>query len=162
MVPPSTTWRSCSRCKTPITHGSTYLVCSVSTCNRARTGMVFCTMECWDAHLPIARHREASAEELTAPSREGEPAAKPGVDPERKQGKRRIAPVQRRDPNLPREVLVISKAFKAYVRAASDLNTSDAVIEVLSDKLRDWADRAIARAKEEGRKTVLDRDFLPK
>jgi histone H3/H4 len=35
-------------------------------------------------------------------------------------------------------------------------------MEVLSEKLRDWADRAIVRAKAEGRKTVLDRDFLPK
>jgi histone H3/H4 len=124
--------------------------------------MVFCSMECWDAHLPIARHREASAEELTAPARDGEPAAKPGGEPERKQGKRRIAPVQRRDPKLPRDVLVVSKAFKEYVRAAGGFNTSDAVMDVLSDKLRDWADRAIDRAKAEGRKTVLDRDFLPK
>ncbi|PRQ06188.1 hypothetical protein [Enhygromyxa salina] len=160
--PSSSPWRNCSRCKKPIAFGSTYLVCSVSTCNRARTGMVFCSMECWDAHLPIARHREASAEELTAPAREGEPAAKPGPEPQRKSGKRRIAPVQRRDPSLPRDVLVISKAFKEYVRAAGGCNTSDAVIEVLSDKLRDWADRAIDRAKADGRKTVLDRDFMPK
>ncbi|PRP94059.1 hypothetical protein ENSA5_41710 [Enhygromyxa salina] len=155
----TSTWRNCSRCKSPIAHGASYLVCSVSTCNRARTGMVFCKMECWDAHLPIARHREAHAEELTAPPVGGvvtEPK------PARRQGKRRIAPVKRRDPSLPRDALVVTKAFKAYVRAAGGLNTSDAVIEVLSEKLRDWADRAIDRAKEDGRKTVLDRDFLPK
>lgn len=163
MAPPSSTWRSCSRCKKPIAHGATYLVCSVSTCNRARTGLVFCSMECWDAHLPIARHREAHAEELVAPSADGQgSAAKPASAPTRKQGKRRIAPVRRRDPSLPRDPLVVTKAFKAYIRAAGGLNTSDAVVEVLSDKLRDWADRAITRAKEDGRKTVLDRDFLPK
>ena len=42
------------------------------------------------------------------------------------------------------------------------MRTSDAVADVLSDKLRDLCDRAIDRAKEDGRKTVLDRDFLPK
>ena len=154
------TWRHCSRCKTAIPCGSTYLVCSVSTCNRARTGMVFCSMECWDAHLPVARHREAHAEERTAPATPGAEAPKPAS--KRRKGKRRIAPARRRDPSLPRDPLVVTKALKAYILAAGGLRTSDAVVEVLSDKLRDMCDRAIDRAKADERKTVLDRDFLPK
>ncbi|NVB38896.1 hypothetical protein G6O69_13725 [Pseudenhygromyxa sp. WMMC2535] len=63
---------------------------------------------------------------------------------------------------MPRDTLVVAKALKAYVAAASGLRTSDAVMDVLSDKLRDICDRAIERAKADGRKTVLDRDFLPK
>jgi histone H3/H4 len=153
-------WRRCSRCKNPINCGATYLVCSVSSCNRARTGLVFCSMDCWDAHVPIARHREASAEERKAPATPDAPAPKP--ERERKGGKRRIAPVRQRDPSLPKETLVVSKALKAYIKAASGLRTSDAVMDVLSEKLRDMCDRAIDRAKADERKTVLDRDFLPK
>jgi len=60
-------WRRCSACKEPIAFGALYYVCSVSTCNRARTGLVFCDVSCWDVHLPVARHRKAWAEERTAP-----------------------------------------------------------------------------------------------
>ena len=153
-------WRHCSRCKQEIACGSTYLVCSVSTCNRARNGLVFCGMDCWDAHVPLARHREAAAEERKAPATPE--AAVAQSKPQRKTGKRRIAPVKRRDPSLPRETLVVSKALKAYIKAASGLRTSDAVMDVLSEKLRDMCDRAIDRAQQDERKTVLDRDFLPK
>lgn len=150
-------WRRCSTCKKPIALGATYLVCNVSTCNRARTGLVFCSMDCWDAHLPGARHREAWAEERTAPKtadggdQTRERASKPA--------RRHVVPTRRRDPNLPRDVLVVASKLKAYVRAAGELNTSDGVIEVLSDKLRDLCDAAIERAKADGRKTLLDRDF---
>ena len=155
------TWRHCSRCKTPIPCGSTYLVCSVSTCNRARTGLVFCSLDCWDAHVPVAGHRDAHAEELTAPATPDGVVIKP--EDERKVGKRRIAPVKQRDPSLPKDMLVVGKAVKEYIRAAGDgMRTSDNVAEVLSEKLRDLCDRAIERAKEDGRKTVLDRDFFPK
>jgi histone H3/H4 len=153
-------WRRCSRCKAAINCGTTYLVCSVSSCNRVRTGMVFCSMDCWDAHVPLARHREASAEEQTAPATPDAPAPQPERDA--KPGKRIVAPAKQRDPRLPKDVLVVSKAIKAYIDAAGGLRTSDAVMEVLSEKLRDMCDRAIDRAKAEERKTVLDRDFLPK
>lgn len=153
-------WRRCSRCKAAINCGATYLVCSVSSCNRARSGMVFCSMDCWDAHVPVARHREASAEECTAPATPDAPAE--GPEREEKVGKRRIVPAKQRDPSLPKDMLVVSKALKAYVEAAGGLRTSDAVLEVLSEKLRDLCDRAIERAKAEERKTLLDRDFLPK
>jgi histone H3/H4 len=135
------------------------LVCSVSTCNRVRTGLVFCSLDCWDAHVPVAGHRDASAEELTAPATPDGAVEKP--EDERKAGKRRIAPVKQRDPSLPKDVLIVSKALKEYIRAAGDMRTADNVAEVLSEKLRDLCDRAIDRAKAEGRKTVLDRDFQP-
>ena len=157
----SAIWRHCSSCKKAIHCGSKYLVCSVSTCNRARTGLVFCTMDCWDAHVPVARHREAAAEELTAPKHPEGAATKPLATKRKTTGKRRIAPVKRRDPSLPRETLVVTKALKAYIKAAGGgMRTSDAVIEVLSDKLRDICDRAIDKAKADERKTVLDRDFF--
>ena len=61
------TWRRCSTCKRDIRYGATYQVCSVSTCNRKRTGLVFCGVDCWDAHLGEARHKSAYAEERVAP-----------------------------------------------------------------------------------------------
>ena len=61
-------WRVCSICKTPIPFGSTYYKCSVSTCNRKRTALSFCSVACWDAHVPTMRHRDAWAEEATAPT----------------------------------------------------------------------------------------------
>jgi hypothetical protein len=56
-------WRRCSSCKKEIGFTATYWVCNVSTCNRKRTGLVFCTTSCWDVHLPLMNHREAWAEE---------------------------------------------------------------------------------------------------
>ncbi len=60
-------WRRCSACKNFIERGSTYWVCNVSTCNRKRTALVFCSVTCWEVHLPEANHRESWAEERTAP-----------------------------------------------------------------------------------------------
>ena len=62
-------WRQCSTCKKDIPYGHVYHVCSVSTCNRKRTGLVFCSLDCWDAHLPDANHRNAWAVEERAPQR---------------------------------------------------------------------------------------------
>ncbi len=64
-------WQRCSTCKSEIGFGKKHFVCNVSTCNRKRTGLVFCSVECWDAHLPTARHRDAWAVEKVSP-REGE------------------------------------------------------------------------------------------
>ena len=60
-------WRRCSACKNFIERGAIYWVCNVSTCNRKRTGLVFCSVTCWEVHLPEANHRESWAEERTAP-----------------------------------------------------------------------------------------------
>lgn len=62
-------WKTCNICKKPIDFGAIYYVCSVSTCNRKRTALRFCSVDCWDAHLPDARHRSASAVEERAPGR---------------------------------------------------------------------------------------------
>lgn len=57
------------------------------------------------------------------------------------------------------EVLVVASKLKNYIREKSGLNTSGAVMSVLSGKLRSLCDNAIENAKREGRKTVMDRDF---
>ncbi|HEY8271897.1 MAG TPA: hypothetical protein VIG33_13485 [Pseudobdellovibrionaceae bacterium] len=60
-------WRKCSTCKKPIGLGAPYYVCSVSTCNGQRTGYVFCGIQCFESHVPGARHKNAGAIEKTAP-----------------------------------------------------------------------------------------------
>jgi hypothetical protein len=157
------TWRPCSACKKPIPYGATYWVCSVSTCNRNRTALRFCTVSCWEVHLPVARHREAWAEEKTAPSRAdavraGEPAAAGPRAP------RRILPLatpSRSRPETPDEILIVASRLKDYVRAISGFNTSDRVLEPLSRIVREACHEAVRSARAEGRKTILDRD-VPK
>src|SRR5438270_9979995 len=64
------TWLVCSACRNPISFGATHWICSVSTCNRSRTRLVFCTVPCWDSHVAILRHRDAWAVEARAPSKD--------------------------------------------------------------------------------------------
>jgi len=63
------TWLKCSACRSDIEFGSKYFQCSVSTCNRARTRLVFCSVPCWDSHVATLRHRDAWAEDKIAPSK---------------------------------------------------------------------------------------------
>ena len=58
-----------------------------------------------------------------------------------------------------KEVLVIVSKLKKYIRSASGMNTASNVASALSDTIRDLCDQAIGKAKTDGRKTVMDRDF---
>ncbi len=152
-------WRLCNICKAPIAFEQVHYVCSVSTCNRKRTGMVFCSPACFDAHLPMMRHRDAWAEEERAPTRaqaEAERAAETEARPER-----RVATVatQPMGPPPVKEVLVVASKLKKFIKDQSSMNTSDNVMSVLSDHLRDLSIQALRVAAQDGRKTVLDRDF---
>ncbi len=159
-------FRVCSTCKKPIAFEARYYRCSVSTCNRPRLALYFCSVACWDAHVPEARHRDAWAEETRAPTRAAWEAEQRAEEASEK--KRDDAPVRERrvvsaaaEAELPREVLVVVSKLKAYVKARSGFNTSDNVVEALSDHLRRLCDLAIDNASVDGRKTVLDRDFKP-
>lgn len=153
-VPAQDHWRKCSSCKNPIGFKQKYYVCSVSTCNGQRTGYVFCKLECWENHLPGARHRDAAAISMESPA--GPMASTPGV--------RRIVTsgsptANSTKPSIPRDILIVASKLKDYIRARSDMNTSAEVMEILSDFVRYKCDEAIDKARQEGRKTVLDRDF---
>jgi histone H3/H4 len=58
-----------------------------------------------------------------------------------------------------KESLVVASKLKTYIREKSGMNTSSAVIDAISDKIRHLCDTAIEAAKKDGRKTVMDRDF---
>ena len=153
----SKVWRRCSSCKKDIACGALYWVCSVSTCNRKRTALMFCTVSCWDAHLPVARHREAWAEEKRAPATSADAPAVPREAAPRRRIERPTAAPKPAGP--PREVLIISSRLKEYVRARAGFNTSERVLGPLSDAVRRLCDDAIENASREGRKTILDRDL---
>jgi hypothetical protein len=150
-------WRRCSSCKNPIGFGATYWVCSVSTCNQTRTALAFCTVSCWDAHLPVARHREAWAEERVAPAR----AAASGNASAGGGQRRLVRPAGTAPPAAPGadDVLIVTSRLKDYIRAKSGYNTSDRVLGPLSEIVRRVCDEAIRNAQREGRRTVLDRDI---
>jgi histone H3/H4 len=160
-------WRKCSACKKDILVKSKYFICSVSTCNGQRTGYVFCSVACFERHLPGARHKDAAAIEKIADSEPGAESASPSQsDGDSPKFSQRIiikgspgSPVATAQRQLPREVLVIASRFKEYITAKAEMNTSGSVMEVVSDYLRVLADRAIDNARAEGRKTVLERDF---
>ncbi len=158
-------FRVCSTCRKPIGFEQTWYRCSVSTCNRGKTALFFCSVDCWSAHVPVVRHRDAWAEQEKAPTREGW-LAQLQHDEEREN--RAALPSTVADfgggddeAELPRDVLVVASKLKAYVRARAGFNTSDNVVEVLSDHLRELCREAIRNAAIDGRKTVMDRDFMP-
>lgn len=168
-------WRRCSSCKEWIDFETRYWVCNVSTCNRKRTGLVFCTVRCWDAHLSSMNHRESWAVEKDAPSPSewraqqeaadaGRKAAQPRepqrrpVRPAASTGSPAAAESPAPAPDVPREILVVASRLKSYILARSGMNTSDRVLAPLSDILRRVCDEAIESARRDERKTVLDRD----
>lgn len=56
------------------------------------------------------------------------------------------------------ETLVVASKVKAYIKSKGDLKCSGAVIDSLSEKVRDLCDAAIENAKADKRKTVQERD----
>jgi len=170
-------WKRCSSCKAPIGFDAGYWACNVSTCNRGRTALVFCSVSCWDAHLAVVPHRESWAVEKRSPTRaqwqreqaaerDAAAPARATAAPQRTGDEpapspRRILPPPapaRPDP-APRDVLIVVSKLKTYIRARSGMSTSDRCVEPLSDAVRELADRAIEKARAEGRRTVLERDF---
>src|SRR4051794_29342545 len=63
-------WMKCTECRKDIPYGAVYWQCSVSTCNRSRMPLYFCSVACWDSHLSTVRHRDAYAVEAHAPNKE--------------------------------------------------------------------------------------------
>ncbi|HTV19442.1 MAG TPA: hypothetical protein VMG12_12240 [Polyangiaceae bacterium] len=180
MTPPAEdgTWKHCNICKSPIAFQAEYFVCSVSTCNRKRTGLLFCSLPCFEAHLPTARHRDAWAEREQAPSASewratlaaeastaagaapAAPAASSGGAAARSAEPRSAPPAPTPEgPTDEHEILVVVSKLKKYVRDWSGMNTSDAAMNVISDHLRELCREATRHAGADGRRTVLDRDF---
>ncbi|MGC4067775.1 MAG: hypothetical protein QM784_24615 [Polyangiaceae bacterium] len=170
MSPDDAYFRKCSTCKDPIGFEQKYYTCSVSTCNRPRLALYFCSLPCWEAHVPEARHRDAWAEEQRSPTRDAwleqraseSSGASTPADASRTARIVTGLPAQESNDAVDSdEILVVVSKLKKYVRDQSGMNTSDGAMTVLSNHLRALARQAIRHAAEDGRKTVMDRDFLP-
>ena len=147
-------WRKCTTCKKPIQFNQTYWICSVSTCNRVRTDLVFCDLKCFDAHVPVLNHRDAGAFERKAPRTAEIQKASPAVEAS--------TPQPRATKTSPdeQEILVVVSKMKAYIKSKSGMNTSDAVADAITRFIKKWANEAIENAKKSGRQTVMDRDIF--
>lgn len=165
-------WKNCNVCKKPILCNSKYYVCSVSTCNQKRTGLSFCSVTCFDAHLGYTPHRDAGAIEHRAPSIPFEENFEAtNVNPQRKYvnphanqasalatNSASVQSVVGPKSDMDEEILVVVSKVKKYIHDKSEMNTSSDIMDLLSDKIRIICDRAIMNARQDGRKTVLDRD----
>jgi hypothetical protein len=153
-------YRPCNACRKPIGFNAQQYVCSVSTCTRKRTGMVFCSVACWQTHVPVLRHRDAWAIEEKSPSREA--WARENADDDARPAPR-IITSQQPEPTLndavPDDILIVASKLKQYIKSRSGMNTSDGVMTTLSDRVRTLCDEAIREAGRDDRKTVMDRDF---
>jgi histone H3/H4 len=58
-----------------------------------------------------------------------------------------------------KEILVVVSKLKTYVKSTAGMNTAGNVAEKLSDIVRGLCDEAADRARKDGRKTLMDRDF---
>lgn len=162
-------WRKCSSCKKEIAFGSDYYLCSVSTCRHKRTGLRFCSVPCWDAHLGFANHRESWAEEARSPTREvyaAELKAEEGGSTEDRAPVRKVveAPgvAASSRPAAAQgavETLVVVSRVKDIIRNRSEFNTSQCCIDTLTQRVLDDCLRGIENARAAGRKTVMGRDI---
>ena len=172
-------WKRCGVCKRELGFDAEFYECSVSTCTSGRNHPVFCTVVCWEQHVPVMRHRDAWAEQKRSPSRaqwerdqaaaDAAPASAVHAPPPRRivvggSSAGTASPASdssRTSPAAPGadDILIVASKLKAYIRARSGMNTSDTVLEELSDVVREHADRAIENARLDGRRTVMDRDF---
>ncbi len=57
------------------------------------------------------------------------------------------------------EILVVVSKVKKYIADRSGMNTSASVMDALTARVRYLCDQAIVEARNDGRKTVMDRDF---
>lgn len=150
-------WRKCGSCKKEIGFNTVYQVCNVSTCRK----LVFCSVDCWNLHNPVMNHKSSWAEERRSPKKEDYLAED---NSEMETGPRRIIVQPKNvtpavDSAVEQEILIVASKLKAYIKDKYDMNTSAGVMDTLSDKVRRLTDRAVEKARSEGRKTVMDRDY---
>ena len=151
-------WRKCSSCKKEIGFNSKYYECSVSTCTGQRTGYVFCSVSCWEVHLPGAKHRDAGAIEKRSPSSLQQEVASV---PKRILISNSISGSTQTNlkSSMSNETLVVVSKMKQYIREVSEINTSEDVNQIISEMIRIECDKAIVNARADARKTVMARDF---
>lgn len=161
-------WKKCSVCKKEIGFDQAYQVCDVSTCQSKRTGLTFCSIECWDSHLGFAHHRRAYAEERRSPTKgqylnelRAERANPTAAHPKEASGARRIvrSSPAAKPSGIKTETLVVVSKVKQLIREQAGFNTSQCAIDALTEKVVRECLEGIEGARNAGRKTVMGRDI---
>lgn len=57
------------------------------------------------------------------------------------------------------ELLVVASKVKKYIKEKAQMSTSATSLDVLTDVVKKACDKAIEKARQDGRKTVMDRDL---
>lgn len=149
------TWMKCTECRTEIAYGATYWQCSVSTCNRSRMPLYFCSVVCWDSHLSTVRHRDAYAVEVKAPTKEAwarEQAANP-PEAARPAPQTPDRPATSAAPSAP----AVSAGSAPVRRVVGDASPSTAAAVEGNVKLADVADKDILIVVSKLKKYIKDR-----
>jgi hypothetical protein len=155
-------WMKCTECRTEIAYGQTYWQCSVSTCNRSRMPLYFCSVVCWDSHLSTVRHRDAYAVEVKAPTKDAwareqaEAAAQPAprataATPDRPNVSSTPNPPPRPMPSAPAPVSVTTR------RVVGDASPATAAAVEGSATLSDTFDREVLIVVSKMKKYIKDR-----
>jgi histone H3/H4 len=143
-------WRKCGSCKKEIAYNAIYQMCNVSTCKK----LAFCSVDCWNLHNPVMNHKSSWAEENRAPKKE---------DVVMENAPKRILvqskPSSSNATDDSQDILIVASKLKQYIKDKYDMNTAANVMEALSRDVRRLTDRAVEKARSEGRKTVMDRDY---
>lgn len=148
-------WRKCGSCKKEIGFNTIYQACNVSTCRK----LVFCSVDCWNLHNPVMNHKNSWAEENKSPRKEDYKVGSDNDAPRRIMINTRPAESTATGSANEEEILIVASKLKQYIKDKHDMNTAANVMEVLSNIVRRQTDRAISKARSEGRKTLMDRDF---
>lgn len=150
-------WRKCGSCKKEIGFNTIYQACNVSTCKK----LVFCSVDCWNLHNPVMNHKSSWAEENRSPRKENY-----NIETDQSAPRRIVVQSKSEDTKSEvsgtaneEEVLIVASKLKQYVKDKYDLNTSANVMDALSRIVRRQTDKAVMKARSEGRKTLMDRDF---
>ena len=165
-------WKKCSTCKKELPFSTMYYRCSVSTCQHKRKGFYFCSVPCWSGHLGYANHRQAWAEEVTSPSQSAfetevnsnttilKKEAEVDRVPRRRVVEDSDAVIRKESSNIKTDTLVVVSKVKALIKEQSGFSTSQCCIDALTKKVVDEALKAIVKAENAERKTVMGRDVV--
>src|SRR5688572_22346912 len=163
---PATFFRRCSSCKKPILLGAKYFICSVTTCQRVRSPIQFCSPDCFEVHNEIERHKDGWALEQKAPMQADPepppPAARPpsnappsAASKPATTSSKTIVRTQESTMSEDETLIVVSRVKDFIKQSSGGMNTSEQIVGVLTDTVRKLCDEGIENAKKGGRKTVM-------
>ncbi len=148
-------WRKCGSCKKEIPYNSTYQVCGASSCQK----FAYCSVDCWSLHDSIMNHKNGWCEDRISPNKETEGVRRLVIPQKTAAQSTPTSSSTNTNQALENEILIVASKLKQYIKDKHDLSTSADVMDILSTKVRRLTDQAAIKAKSEGRKTLMARDF---